>query len=132
LKELKNYSKRSLESLKPFTIEGDKMVLYHGIFEDLMDSEIRAFADKKIANGKAVVIIANAHNDENTKNSPEFNSTATITMAANQSLHDIDCNKIIREIAGKGGGKSHFAIGVIKKNEVSSIVRRIIATLEKI
>lgn len=129
LRDLKNYSRKSLGSLQPYAIEENKISLYHGIFSDLIDSEIRAFADKKIANGKAVVIIANAHNDES-NNNPAFEPTATIVVAANESLRDIDCNRIVREIAGRGGGKPHFATGLIKVNEMSNIVRSIVSLIK--
>lgn len=129
LRDLKNYSRKSLGSLQPYTIEENKISLYHGIFSDLIDSEIRAFADKKIANGKAVVIIANAHNDES-NNNPASEPTATIVVAANESLRNIDCNRIVREIAGRGGGKPHFATGLIKVDEMSNIVRSIVSLIK--
>jgi len=129
LRDLKNYSRKSLGNLHPYTIEENKITLYHGIFSDLIDSEIRAFADEKIANGKAVVIIANAHNDES-NNSPASEPTATIVVAANESLREIDCNRIVREIAGRGGGKPHFATGLIRVDEMSNIVRSIVTLIK--
>jgi alanyl-tRNA synthetase len=125
LRDLKNYSRKSLDSLQPHPIEGGNITLYHGIFDDLLDSEIRTFADKKIANDKAVVIIANAHNDEISNDHPT-GSAATIVVAANESLKDIDCSKIVKEIAGKGGGKPHFATGLVKVDETSNVVRDIV------
>jgi alanyl-tRNA synthetase len=125
LRDLKNYSRKSLDSLQPYPIEGSNITLYHGIFDDLLDSEIRTFADKKIVNDKAVVIIANAHKDEISNDHPT-GSTATIVVAANESLKDIDCSKIVKEIAGKGGGKPHFATGLVKVDETSNVVRDIV------
>ena len=131
LRDLKNYSRKSLDSLQPYIIGRNKITLYHGIFNDLMDSEIRAFTDKKIVDGKAVVIIVNAHNDGiNNNNSPASEPTATIVVAANESIKDIDCNRIVKEVAGRGGGKPYFATGMIKINEASDIVGNI-ATLVK-
>jgi alanyl-tRNA synthetase len=128
LSDLKNYSIKSLDSLQPYTVERNKITLYHGIFNNLMDSEIRAFADKKIANGKAVVIIANAH----LNNNPESEPTATLVVAANESLRDIDCNRIVKEKVGRGGGKPHFATGLIKKDEMANIVHTIVTLITKL
>jgi alanyl-tRNA synthetase len=131
LRDLKNYSRKSLDSLQPYIIGRNKITLYHGIFNDLMDSEIRAFADKKIVDGKAVVIIVNAHNDGiNSNNSPASEPTATIVVAANESIIDIDCNRIVKEIAGRGGGKPYFATGMIKVNDASNIVGNIVTLVE--
>lgn len=129
LRDLKNYSRKSLASLQPYSVEKNKITIYHGIFNDLMDSEIRAFADKKIANSKAVVIIANMHNDES-NNILASEPTATIVVAANESLKDFDCNRIVKEIAERGGGKPHFATGLIKVDEMSNIVRSIVTLVK--
>jgi alanyl-tRNA synthetase len=130
LGDLKNYSRKSLDSLQPYTFDSNKVTLFHGIFNNLIDSEIRAFADKRIADSNTIVIIANALNDDG-NNSPVSEPTATIVVAANESLKTIDCNKIVKEIAGRGGGKPHFATGLIKKNEMADIVSTIIALVKK-
>ena len=129
LKDLRYYSRKSLGSLQPYTLDTSEITLYHGIFNDLMDSEIRAFADKKIVNGKAVVIIANARNDES-NSSVGTGQSATIVMAASESLKDIDCNRIVKEITGRGGGKAHFATGLINISEMSNIVNSIVTLVE--
>jgi alanyl-tRNA synthetase len=129
LRDLKNYSRKSLDAMQPYSIEKNSVTLYHGIFNDLMDSEIRAFADKKIADSKAVVIIANAHNTES-NNNPESEPTATIVVAANESLKDIDCNRIVKEIVGRGGGKPHFATGLIKIDDTSNVVKSIVTLVK--
>jgi len=132
LGDLKNYSRKSLDSLQPYIFDSNKATLFHGIFNDLIDSEIRAFADMRIANTNTIVIIANAPNDDgNNNNSPLSEPTATIVVAANESLKAIDCNKIVKEIVGRGGGKPHFATGLIKKNEMADIVSTIIALVKK-
>jgi alanyl-tRNA synthetase len=125
LRDLKNYSRKNLDSIQPNVFGRNKTTLYHGIFNDLMDSEIRAFADRKIANDKAVIIIANMHN-ERSYNNLASEPTATIIVAANESLKDIDCNMIVKEIAGRGGGKPHFATGLIEVDETTNIVGSIV------
>jgi alanyl-tRNA synthetase len=131
LRDLKNYSRKSLDSLQPYVIGRNKITLYHGIFNDLMDSEIRAFADKKIVDGKAVVIIVNAHNHGiKNNNSPASEPTATIVVAVNESIKNIDCNRIVKEIAGRGGGKPYFATGMIKVNEASEIVGTVVTLVK--
>jgi alanyl-tRNA synthetase len=130
LGDLKNYSRKSLDSLQPYTFDSNKVTLFHGIFNNLIDSEIRAFADKRIADSNTIVIIANAPNDDG-NNIPVSETTATIVVAANESLKAIDCNKMVKEIVGRGGGKPHFATGLIKKNEMADIVSTIIALVKK-
>jgi alanyl-tRNA synthetase len=131
LKDLRNRTRKSLDSLPPSTVGKNEITLYHGSFNDLMDSEIRAFADKKILSSRAVVIIANAHNGESNRSSNMgAEQTATIVVAASESLKDIDCNKIVKEIAGRGGGKSHFATGVVNMNEMLKIVNSIVTLVE--
>jgi alanyl-tRNA synthetase len=129
LKDLRNHSRKSLDSLQPYTVGKSEITLYYGSFNNLMDSEIRAFADKKIVSSKAVVIIANAHINESNSNIGT-EQTATIVVAASESLNDIDCNKIVKEIAGRGGGKPHFATGLININEMSKMVNSIVTLLE--
>ncbi len=49
-------------------------------------------------------------------------------------LKDIDCNKIVKEIAsieGRGGGKPHFATGVIKKDEMTDIIKNVVSLVTK-
>jgi alanyl-tRNA synthetase len=130
LKDLRNRTRKSLDSLPPSTVGKGEITLYHGSFIDLMDSEIRAFADKKIISSRAVVIIANAHNSESNSSNMGTEQTATIVVAASESLKDIDCNKIVKELAGRGGGKSHFATGLINMNEMSKIVNSIVTLVE--
>jgi alanyl-tRNA synthetase len=130
MKNAKLYSRKNLENIKPYTPEGNKITIFQGVFSDFIDSEIRAFADKKIVNNDTFVIIANAHNNDNDLS----NSTATLIVARSESLKDIDCNRIVKEIAsmdGKGGGKPHFATGLIKSVQAANVVNTIVTLITK-
>jgi alanyl-tRNA synthetase len=131
LRNLKTHSRENLDKIIPCTVENNRITIIQGVFTDLIDSEIRTFADKKIVNDNTVVIIANAHNDDSDDAS---NPTANIVVARNDVLKDIDCNKIVKEIAsieGRGGGKPHFATGVIKKHEMTDIVKNVVTLVTK-
>lgn len=128
LRNARQYSRKNLENIKPYTPEGTKITIFQGVFSDFIDSEIRAFADKKIVNNDTFVIIANAHNNENDLS----NSTATLIVARSESLKDIDCNRIVKEISsmdGKGGGKPHFATGLIKTAQAANVVNTIVTLI---
>jgi alanyl-tRNA synthetase len=131
LRKLKTHSRKNLDKIIPCTLENNRITIIQGVFTDLIDSEIRTFADKKIVSDNTVVIIANAHNDDSDDAS---NSTANIVVARNDILKNIDCNKIVKEIAsieGRGGGKPHFATGVIKKDEMTEIVKNVATLVTK-
>jgi hypothetical protein len=83
----------------------------------------------KIAKSKAIVVIANAHNAE-CINDPESEPSATIVVASNESLKDIDCNRIVKEIVGRGGGKPHFATGLINIGDTSNVVKGIVTLVK--
>jgi alanyl-tRNA synthetase len=131
LRNLKTHSRKNLDKINPYTVENNRITIIQGVFTDLIDSEIRMFADRKILNNNTVVIIANAHNDDSDEAS---NPTANIFLARSDVLKDIDCNKIVKEIAsieGRGGGKPHFATGVIKKDEMTDIVKNVVTLVTK-
>jgi alanyl-tRNA synthetase len=131
MRDLKTHSRKSLDKITPYTVENNRITIIQGVFTNLIDTEIRAFADKKIVNDNTVVIIANVHNDDSDDAS---NPTANIVLARNEVLKEIDCNKIVKEIAsieGRGGGKPHFATGVIKKDEMTDIVKNVVSLVTK-
>jgi hypothetical protein len=50
----------------------------------------------------------------------------------NQSLFKVDCNRMFKEITskwGKGGGKSNFVTGVIRKEKVDEFITTIVRNL---
>lgn len=124
LGKLKNITKEKLDNIIPYVTEYSKITIIRGIFSDLLDEEVRIFAGRKIAESNMVVVVANInyHSDD----------TASIVFARNETLVNIDCNKLFREISskdGRGGGKPHFITGVVNKERVTDIVNSIIAKL---
>jgi alanyl-tRNA synthetase len=124
LDKLKNLTQEKFDNIIPYITEHTKITIISGIFSDLLDDEIRIFAGRKIAESNIVVIVANInhHSDD----------TASIVFARNETLVNIDCNKLFREISsedGRGGGKPHFVTGVVNKERVTDVVNSIIAKL---
>ncbi len=88
--------------------------------------QVREFASRKIAESNLVVVVlANLSSD--------LDSMANVVFARSESLFNIDCNRMFKEIAskwGRGGGKSNFVSGIIRRENVeefiSIIVREIV------
>jgi len=50
---------------------------------------------------------------------------ANVVFARSESLFNIDCNRMFKEIAsecGRGGGKSNFVTGVIRRENVGEFI----------
>jgi alanyl-tRNA synthetase len=119
-------TKEKLESISPSTAKHNKITIIQGIFSGLLDSEIRAFAGEKIAQYNTVVIICNMNHEPN-------DTVASIVFVRNESLVDIDCNKLFKGIAGKdgrGGGTPHFVTGIVNREKATSIVRNIVDAID--
>jgi alanyl-tRNA synthetase len=124
--KLKNLTNEKLDSIVPYISDSNKITIIRGIFSGLLDEEIRIFAGRKIAESNTVVIVANINNQND--------DIASIVFARNNSLVNIDCNKLFREISskdGRGGGKPHFVTGVVNKERVNDIVNNVIAEVIK-
>lgn len=123
LGKLKNLTREKLDGIVPYITEYSKINIIHGIFFNLLDEEIRIFAGRKIAESNSVVVIvANINNQKD--------DTASVVFARNESLVNIDCNRLFREISseyGRGGGRPHFVTGIVDKERVTAIVNNIIA-----
>jgi alanyl-tRNA synthetase len=123
LGKLKNLTREKLDGIVPYITEYSKINIIHGIFFNLLDEEIRIFAGRKIAESNSVVVIvANINNQKD--------DTASVVFARNESLVNIDCNRLFREISseyGRGGGTPYFVTGVVDKERVTAIVNNIIA-----
>ena len=119
-------TKEKLKSISPSTAKHNKITIIQGIFSDLLDSEIQAFAGEKIAQYNTVVIICNMNHEPN-------DTVASIVFARNESLVYIDCNKIFKDIVGsdgRGGGTPHFVTGIVNREKATGIVRNIVDAID--
>jgi alanyl-tRNA synthetase len=124
LDKLRKLTKERLDNIVPSNVGHDRITIFQGIFSNLLDSEIRSFAERKISEYNTVVIIANINNE------PVTAAVANIVFATNElSLGSIDCNKLFREILGKdgrGGGNAHFVTGIVDKSKVTNFLNKIV------
>jgi len=124
LNKLKKLTKEKLNNIRPDDNNNNSgITVIQGIFSGLEEEEIRKFAGTKISESKknTVIIIVNSNNDSD--------ATATIVLARNEELQNVDCYKLFKQVSGadgQGGGKPHFVIGMIKKNRVHHIMNEII------
>ena len=121
-KKLKKLIEEKLGNIRSYRHPHSKITIVQGIFCGLIDSEIRSFAGRKIAEKNTVVIIANI-------NEQQHSTLASFVFARNESLGNIDCNKIFRDVCGndcKGGGNSSFVSGVIESGKTESIINNIV------
>ena len=97
-----------------------------GTFVGLLDEQVREFASRKIgeSNLVVVVVLANLNSD--------LDSMANVVFARSESLFNIDCNRMFKEIAsewGRGGGKSNFATGVMRRENVEEFIGTVVREL---
>jgi alanyl-tRNA synthetase len=124
--KLEILTKEKLESISLSTVKHNKITIIQGIFSGLLDSEIRSFAGGKISQYNTVVIICNMNHEPN-------DTVASIVFARNESLVDIDCNKLFKDIAckdGRGGGTPHFVTGSVNREKATGIVRNIVDAID--
>jgi alanyl-tRNA synthetase len=127
-KKLKRLTAEFLDNIVPFVTDNGRVKVIQGILFNLDDEEIRIYAGKKITepNEKTVVIIANINSD--------LNENASFVFARSESLDNIDCNRLFRQycsIGARGGGKSNFVTGVIKRERVTEIIANLNADVKK-
>lgn len=113
-----------LNNIEPEPIGNTGPCIISGTFTGLLDEQVREFASRKISESNLIVVLANLNS--------ELDSMANVVFARSESLFNIDCNIMFKEIAsecGRGGGKSNFVTGVIRRENVgefiSSIVRMV-------
>ena len=126
LEKLRKITEEVLNNIEPYPIRNSGSSIIRGTFTGLLDEQVRQFAGRKISESNLVVVLANLNS--------ELDSMANVVFARSESLFNIDCNIIFKEIAsecGSGGGKSNFVTGVIRKENVvdfiSTIVRMVAA-----
>ncbi|MEW6604733.1 MAG: hypothetical protein AB1351_08610, partial [Thermoproteota archaeon] len=113
--KLKALGREKLAAIVPAT--NGKVSLVKGLFENLIDDQLQEFAGEKIAGANTVVLIANASSEH-----------ASIVFARNESMQDIDCNRIFKQIAGadgRGGGRPHFVTGIVAKEAITRVMNAI-------
>jgi alanyl-tRNA synthetase len=125
LEKLKMLTEHILDNIKPRRTHNEGPWIISGTFIGLLDEQVREFASKKIAElNPIVVVLANLNSN--------VDSMAKVVFARNESLFKIDCNRLFKEITskwGKGGGKSNFATGVIRKEKVDEFITTIVGNL---
>jgi len=125
LEKLKKLTEEVLNNIKPYPTRNSGSCILRGTFTGLLDEQVREFAGRKISESNLVVVLANLNSD--------LDSMATVVFARSESLSNIDCNRIFKEIAsecGSGGGKSNFATGVIRKENVGDFISTIVRIVE--
>jgi alanyl-tRNA synthetase len=124
LQKLKVLTQHILDHVNPRRTHDEGPWIISGTFVGLLDEQVREFASKKIAETPIVVVLANF--------SSNGDSMANVVFARNESLFKIDCNRMFKEITsewGRGGGKSNFVTGVIRKENVDEFITTIIGNL---
>jgi alanyl-tRNA synthetase len=125
LKKLRKLTEEVLNNIEPEPTRNTGPCIISGTFTGLLDEQVREFASRKISESNLVVVLTNLNS--------ELDSMANVVFARSESLFNIDCNRMFKEIAsecGRGGGKSNFVTGVIRRENVgefiSSIVRMVV------
>lgn len=114
IRKLRALGREKLSSIKPAT--NGSVTLLKGIFENLADDQLQEFASEKITSENTVVLVANVGSE-----------TASVVFACNEKM-EFDCNKLFKQFVGpdgRGGGKSHFVTGAVKKEAVGDMLDRI-------
>jgi alanyl-tRNA synthetase len=111
-RKLKALSREKLSCIQPIT--NGSVTLLKGIFENLSDDQLQEFAGEIIINPNTLVLLANISDER-----------ANIVFAHNEKMEGIDLNKMFKQFAGidgRGGGKSHFVTGIVKKQAVRRVL----------
>jgi alanyl-tRNA synthetase len=123
LEKLRKLTEEVLNNIEPEPTRNAGPCIISGTFTGLLDEQVREFASRKISESNLVVVLANLNS--------ELDSMANVVFARSESLFNMDCNRMFKEIASQcqQGGKSNFVTGVIRRENVgefiSSIVRMV-------
>jgi alanyl-tRNA synthetase len=115
VRKLKALSREKLSAIQPVT--NGSVILLKSVFENLSDDQLQEFAGETILSPNAVVLLANISDER-----------ANVVFARNEKMEEINMNEMFKQfvgIAGRGGGKPHFVTGIIKKQDVSSVLDNI-------
>ena len=115
VRKLKALSREKLSAIQPVT--NGSVILLKAVFENLSDDQLQEFAGETILSPNAVVLLANISDER-----------ASVVFARNEKMEEINMNEMFKQfagIAGRGGGKPHFVTGIIKKQDVSSVLDNI-------
>lgn len=124
LERLRKLTEEILNNTKSRPIGNEGASFLSGTFVGLLDEHVREFASRKIAESNIVVVLVNLNSD--------LDLTANVVFARNESLTNINCTRIFKEIAsewGKGGGNSNFVTGVIRRENVQTFIDTIARTI---
>jgi alanyl-tRNA synthetase len=125
LEKLKMLTQHILDNINLKSTHNEGPWIISGTFVGLLDDQVREFASKKIAElTPIVVVLANLNSNGD--------SMANVVFATNESRFNLDCNRMFKEVTskwGKGGGKSNFATGVIRKEKVGEFITTVVGNL---
>ena len=117
LEKLRKLTEHVLSNIKPEPILNSGPCIISGTFTGLLDEQVREFASRKIGESNLVIVLVNLNS--------ERDSVANVVFARSESLFNIDCNRMFREIAsewGRGGGKPNFVTGLIRRENVREFI----------
>lgn len=120
--KLRKLTEQILDNIEPKLTYSAGPCIISGTFVGLLDEQVREFASRKIREQNSVVVVIINQNSES-------DSMANVVLTRSESLYDIDCNRIFKEIAsewGRGGGKSNFVTGVIRRENVGEFIDTVV------
>jgi alanyl-tRNA synthetase len=129
-KKLKRFTSDYLDKIEPTVMDdSEKIYLIQEVLYGLDDEEIRSFAGKKTSELHNRIIVLLIHV------STEGEENASVVFARSQSLGQIDCNKLLKQLSflgAKGGGKPAFVVGVIGKDKRHQLMNHLNAEVKKL
>ena len=129
-KKLKRFTSDYLDKIEPTLMDdSEKIYLIQEVLYGLDDEEIRSFAGKKTSELHDRIIVLLIHV------STGGEENASVVFARSQSLGQIDCNKLLKQLSflgAKGGGKPAFVVGVIGKDKRHQLMNHLNAEVKKL
>lgn len=129
-KKLKRLTSDYLDKIDPTLMDdSEKIYLIQEVLYGLDDEEIRSFAGKKTSELHDRIIVLLIHV------SSEREENASVVFARSQSLGQIDCNRLLKQLSflgAKGGGKPAFVVGEICKDKRHQLMNHLNAEVKKL